>query len=123
MRASPYFPNRGTPNGTSSGASISTAVIFSASTVTLTLTNQQVEGNIVVDSISKLTINMSNSSSFKGMINNSNEGEVNLTLDKTSTLTLTGNTYIKSLTDADSTYGNINLNGYKLYVNGVEFTK
>ncbi|MBQ7240138.1 MAG: hypothetical protein IJS56_01730 [Bacilli bacterium] len=91
--------------------------------VTLTLTNQQVEGNIVVDSISKLTINMSNSSSFKGMINNSNEGEVNLTLDKTSTLTLTGNTYIKSLTDADSTYGNINLNGYKLYVNGVEFTK
>ena len=91
--------------------------------VTLTLTNQQVEGNIVVDSISKLTINMSNSSSFKGMINNSNEGEVNLTLDKTSTLTLTGNTYIKSLTDADSTYGNINLNGYKIYVNGVEFTK
>ena len=46
-----------------------------------------------------------------------------LTLDKSSTLTLTGNTYIKSLTNADSTNSNINLNGYKLYVDGVEFTK
>ena len=66
---------------------------------------------------------LSNGSSFKGTINNSNEGEVSLTLDKSSTLTLTGNTYIKSLTNADSTNSNINLNGYKLYVNGVEFTK
>ena len=31
--------------------------------------------------------------------------------------------YIKSLTNADSTNSNINLNGYKLYINGVEFTK
>lgn len=91
--------------------------------VTLNLTNQNVEGNIVVDSISKLTMNLSNGSSYKGTINSSNEGEVNITLDKTSTITLTGNTYVKSLTNADSTNSNINLNGYKLYVNGVEFTK
>lgn len=92
-------------------------------TVTLNLTNQEVNGNIVVDSISKLTMKLSNGSSFKGAINTSNEGEISLTLDKTSTITLTGNTYIKSLTNADSTNSNINLNGYKLYVNGVEFTK
>ena len=48
------------------------------------------------------------------------EGELNLTLDKTSSITLTGNTYVKSLTNADSTNSNINFNGYKLYVNGVE---
>ena len=88
--------------------------------VTLNLTNQEANGNIVVDSISKLTMNLSNGSTFKGAINNSNEGEVSLTLDKTSNVTLTGNTYVKSLTNADSTNSNINLNGYKLYVNGVE---
>lgn len=92
-------------------------------TVTLNLTNQDVSGNIVVDSISKLTINLTNNSSYKGSINNSNEGEVSLTLDKTSTITLTGDTYVKSLTNADSTNSNINLNGYKLYVNGTQLTK
>ena len=91
--------------------------------VTLNLTNQKVNGNIVVDSISKLTMKLSTKSVFKGTINNSNEGEVSLVLDKTSKITLTGNTYIKSLTNADSTNSNINLNGYKLYINGVEFTK
>ena len=92
-------------------------------TVTLNLTNQEVVGNIVVDSISKLTINIKSNSSIKGAINNGNEGEVNLTLDKTSSITLTANTYVKSLTNEDTTNSNINLNGYKLYVNGVELTK
>ena len=88
--------------------------------VTLNLTNQEANGDIAVDSISKLTMNLSNNSTFKGSINNSNEGEVSLTLDKTSSITLTKNTYIKSLTNSDSTNSNINLNGYKLYVNGKE---
>ena len=92
-------------------------------TVSLNLDNQEASGNIVVDSISKLTMNLSNSSSFKGMINNTDEGEVSLTLDKSSSITLTGDTYVKSLTNADSTNNNINLNGYKLYVNGVVFNK
>ena len=92
-------------------------------TVTLNLTNQEVNGNIVVDSISKLTMKLSDGSTFKGAINNSNEGEVSLTLDKSSSITLNGDIYIKSLTNTDSSNSNINLNGYKLYVNGVEFTK
>lgn len=91
--------------------------------VTLNLTNQESTGNIVVDSISKLKVNLISNSSFNGTINGANEGEVSLTLDKTSSITLTGNTYVKSLINADSTNSNINLNGYKLYVNGVEFTK
>ena len=36
----------------------------------------------------------------------------------TSTLTLTGDCYVTSLTDEDTSYSNINFNGYKLYVNG-----
>ena len=92
-------------------------------TVTLNLTNQEAKGNIVVDSISELTINLSNNSSIKGAINNSDEGKVSITLDKTSSIILTGNTYIKSLINADSTNNNIDLNGFKLYVNGVELKK
>ena len=88
-------------------------------TVTLNLTNQKVSGNIVVDEISKLTMNLADGSSYTGAINGENTGEVALTLDKTSSLTLTGDTYIKSLVNADATNSNINLNGYKLYVNGV----
>ena len=91
--------------------------------VTLNLTNQEVNGNIVVDSISKLTMNLSNNSSFKGMVNNDNDGEVVLTLDKTSSFTLTGDTYVTSLTNADASNSNIHFNGYKLYVNGVELNK
>ena len=91
-------------------------------TVTLNLNKQTVTGNIVVDSISKLTMKLTSKSSFTGAINNSKQGEVSLELDKTSTITLTGDTYVKSLTNADSTNSNINLNGYKLYVNGVELS-
>ena len=92
-------------------------------TVTLNLTNQDVDGDIVVDSISTLSINIKDGSTYKGTINTKNQGEVSLTLDKSSSITLTGDTYIKSLTNADKTNSNINLNGYKLYVNGKELTK
>ena len=91
--------------------------------VTLNLTNQKVSGNIVVDSISKLKINLSNGSTLTSSINNSNEGEVELNLDKSSSITLTGDSYVKSLTNADKSNSNINLNGYKLYVNGTLFVK
>lgn len=91
-------------------------------TVTLNLTNQKATGNIVVDSISSLTINLANGSALESTINADNTGEVKLTLDATSTLTLTGDTYLASLTNADPTNSNINLNGYKLYVNGVELS-
>ncbi|MBR2543892.1 hypothetical protein IKG10_02460 [Candidatus Saccharibacteria bacterium] len=87
-------------------------------TVTLNMTNQKTSGNIVVDSISKLTMNLANSSSFSGAINSDNTGEVELTLDGSSEINLTGDTYIKSLTNADATNSNIHTNGYKLYVNG-----
>ena len=90
-------------------------------TVTLNLTNQEANGNIVVDEISKLTMKLSDKSAFKGTINAENTGEISLILDETSTITLTGDTYIKALNNADSTNSNINLNGYKLYVDGREY--
>ena len=88
-------------------------------TVTLNMVNQKASGDIVVDEISALTMNLSNGSSYEGVINGENAGEVELILDATSSITLTGDTYIKSLTNVDVTNSNIHLNGYKLYVGGV----
>jgi len=87
--------------------------------VTLKLINQKVKGNIVVDSISTLSMNLTNKSNYEGTINNSNEAkEIKVTLDKNSKLVLTGDSYISELNDEDSTYSNIILNGYKLYIGG-----
>ena len=91
--------------------------------VTLNLTNQKVNGNIYIDSISTLTMNMV-SSNYEGGINTDNTAKsITIKLDSSSTIKLTGDSYITSLEDSDTTYSNIDLNGYKLYVNGKELTK
>lgn len=86
--------------------------------VTLNMTNQKANGNIVVDSISTLTINMTDNSYYEGAINTDNIAKsITLKLDTTSKIKLTGDTYITSLDNADTTNSNIDFNGYKLYVN------
>lgn len=88
--------------------------------VTLKMTKQKAEGNIVIDSISTLDMEMAESSYYEGTINGTNEAQsITLRLDSTSKIKLTGNSYVTSLEDEDSTYSNIDFNGYKLYVNGV----
>lgn len=86
--------------------------------VDLILNNQDAEGNIVVDNISFLNMKMT-TSNYEGSINNENSGaEITLTIDKDSTLKLTGDSYITKLDNEDSTNSNIDFNGYKLYVDG-----
>lgn len=92
--------------------------------VTLVLNNQKIEGNIVIDSISKLDMSLESNSYYEGIINADNTASnINLKLDETSSIKLKGDSYITSLESKDTTYNNIDLNGYKLYVNGVEFKK
>ena len=87
--------------------------------VTLNMTKQKVKGNIVIDSISTLTMNMKSSSSLEGAINTDNTAKsITLKLDKSSKIKLTADSYVTSLDDEDEDYSNIDFNGYKLYVNG-----
>ena len=74
--------------------------------------NQELNGDIIVDSISSLTLNMTDSS-YEGMIDG--KGDVSVTLDENSTWTLTGDSYISSF---EGDLSNVNTNGYTLYVNG-----
>ncbi|QCX33686.1 hypothetical protein FDN13_08220 [Caloramator sp. E03] len=78
--------------------------------------NQLLEGYIKVDKISSLNFSMKNGSKFKGTINSKGqEGSASVTLDNTSTWTLTGNAYI---TEFNGSINNIITNGYHVYVNG-----
>ncbi len=87
--------------------------------VTLTLSDQDVDGDIVIDSISTLDMTLSSGSSYAGTINGDNTAKsIALTLDQTSSITLTGDSYVTSLANDDSSNSNIFLNGYHLYVNG-----
>ena len=83
------------------------------------MTNQEADGDMVIDSISTLTMNLKEKSLFNGKINSENSAKsIKLVLDKKSKIKLTGDSYISSLEDEDSSYDNIDFNGYKLYVNG-----
>ena len=85
--------------------------------LTLRATNQALSGNILADSISTITLDMTNGSSLVGAINTDNTAkEVTVKISKDSSWTLTGDSYVKSLTNEDTTGGNIHLNGYKLVV-------
>ncbi len=74
--------------------------------------DQNLEGNITVDSISSLELNL-NGSTFSGAI--ANEGSVKLTMDSGSKWTLTANSSVTSLSGDTS---GIDLNGFELLVNG-----
>lgn len=88
---------------------------------------QNISGTILVGSNSKLTLALSNGSAFtgsisgkitdsKGTVISSEVGAVSVTLDETSTWTLTADTYITSF---EGNAAQIISNGFTLYVNGV----
>ena len=92
--------------------------------VTLNANNQIINGDIFVDNISTLNMKLTNGSNYTGKINGNNTAKnITLSLDSTSKIKLTGDTYVTTLEDADSSYSNINFNGYKLYVNGIAINK
>ena len=85
--------------------------------VILSFKNQKAEWDIIVDSISSLKMSMSNSSNYVWAINSQNQSNnVTVRLDKSSTWTLTADSYITSLDNEVSDNSNINLNGYKLII-------
>ena len=92
----------------------------------LNAVGQVLTGTILVGDDSTLTLNLTEGSSFEGAISgeitnakgetvSSEVGEVTVTLDATSTWTLTADTYITSF---DGDIANVKANGYTLYVNG-----
>ena len=97
---------------------------------TLTAIAQKLSGAIKVGSDSNLTFELTDGSSFEGSIDGSitnakgetvsaDVGTVSVTLDSTSTWTLTGDSYV---TEFSGDAANVISNGYTLFVNGVALT-
>ena len=93
---------------------------------TLNASNQKLNGAILVGSNSTLTLTLSDNSAFTGSVSgniknasgstvSTEVGTVSVTLDSTSTWTLTADTYISEFNGNASS---VISNGYTLYVNG-----
>jgi len=84
---------------------------------TFNLSGQTVSGDIFVDPISTLAMNISKSSAFTGAINSdgTKASTLTVTVDSTSTWTLTADSYIGEFNGSMS---NVVTNGHTLYVNG-----
>ena len=94
---------------------------------TLNADGQTLSGTLLVGNNSSLTLNLINGSSFTGTVSgeivnakgatvSTETGTVDVTLDGTSTWSLTGDTYVSSFSGDTA---NISFNGYTLYVDGV----
>lgn len=83
--------------------------------VKMSLASQSVSGDIVVDDISTLDLTLS-SSDITGAINSDNSGgSIVLTLDGSSSITLTGDSYV---TEFNGDISQINAGNFHFYVNG-----
>ena len=88
--------------------------------VEIELTNQKVNGNIIIDNISSLDMSINSNSKLHGYINKDNQSQnINISLDNNSVWILEDDSYITSLNNNKSDNSNIYLNGHKLYVNGI----
>lgn len=86
--------------------------------VTLTAEAQELSGNIFVDEMSGLALTMKDGTVYNGAINPGRAGgRVHVIMDKTSVWTLTADTYINGF---EGDMGDVNANGYHLYVGGEE---
>ena len=87
--------------------------------VTFEASDQVLTGDMDLDELSSLNLDLTENSTFTGSINSDNKAKsVALALDKTSKIKLTADTYVSSLKNADTTNSNIDFNGFKLYVDG-----
>ena len=96
---------------------------------TLNATNQTLQGAVLVGDDSALTLNLSNGSNFTGCVHGAIEnaegvtvstdvGVVSVTLDSSSSWTLTADSYV---TEFQGESANVIRNGHTLYINGVAF--
>ena len=99
-------------------------------TAVLNASAQKLFGAVLVGSNSSLSLNLTNGSAFEGYVDgnitnasgktvSTEVGSVSVTLDSSSTWTLTGDSYI---TEFSGNAANVISNGYTLYVNGVALT-
>ncbi len=88
----------------------------------LTLNNQVASGNIVLSENADATINIKNNSSYAGSINHDNTAdEIILDVDSSSTVDITGDSYVTVINPTTHMLDNINSKGYNIYYDNKDF--
>jgi hypothetical protein len=81
---------------------------------------QTINGDLLADKLSSLELHLADGSVLTGAVNPADEGAVSVSLTDGAKWTLTGDSFVESLhCEADS----IQLNGFRLLVNGVPYTQ
>ena len=86
------------------------------STVVINAKNQNLSGNILIDDQSTLQLNLENKTSYTGSIPKT-KSNTSIKLSKDSKLVLSGDIYLTSLENEDSSNNNIITNNHHIYVN------
>jgi hypothetical protein len=81
----------------------------------LTLDNTALTATPILAEGSTLKLSLVNGASFTGELGSALPATVSVSLDATSTLTLTADTYLNALVNADTTHQNIQSGGFSLY--------
>jgi len=88
---------------------------------TFTGIRQKLVGDILANSISKITVNLTQNTSFSGAINKYKTAKMaSLNMDAKSFWNVTDDSYVTIFTDADQTLSNIKTNGHTIYYNANE---
>ncbi|WP_019913372.1 stalk domain-containing protein [Paenibacillus sp. HW567] len=84
--------------------------------VTLNADSQTLRGEVTADAISSVALVLSNGSSLSGAIDNANTAKTaSLSLDASSSWNVTGDSYLSTFTDSNTTFSNITDNGHTIY--------
>lgn len=81
------------------------------------LISQQAKGDIIVDKISSVKLNLGKKSSLTGAINADKGGKVDIFIEKSAKLEVTADSYFNKFADADDSYKNIKSNGHTIFYN------
>ncbi|MCE5190081.1 MAG: hypothetical protein LLF75_13000 [Eubacteriales bacterium] len=106
-------------SATLSGVTLKTATneflrVFSGKN-TLTLDATTISANPILGADALLQLKLINGASFTGELGAELPAKVSVSLDVGSKLSLTAETYVSALVDADTTFQNIQSNGFSLY--------
>jgi hypothetical protein len=81
-----------------------------------TADTEALSGKVICDKISSISMTLKNNTTFTGSINTSNKlTNVSISLDASSKWIVNADSYVKALTDSDSSLSNIKSNGHTIY--------
>lgn len=78
--------------------------------------NQQLKGDVLVNSISSVIMDLSQNTNWTGSLNKDNQGKIaSIKLDRTSRWILTADSYVSEITNEDVNFDNIESGGFTIY--------